>query len=126
MNISRSILKTISARSSLTKTGRGTEAFIGLLFENAGNERKEPEEKNSQQFRRDDVDDKRDVFETRDVDDESNIYETITVPHDEGESELSDVLSRDTVELRTAASDGNGNDIDSDISDVISRAQRDT
>ena len=76
---------------------------------------------NSQQFRRDDVDDERDVFETRDVDDESDAFETRTAPHDEGESELSVVLSRDTVELRTAASDGNRNDIDSDISDVISR-----
>ena len=116
---------------------RGIHRAPVVQVENAGNEQQEPEEEangsqenvhnaavransgNSQQFHRDDVDDVRDVFETRDVDDESNALDTRSASDDEGASDLSGVLSRDTVELRTATSDGNGND--SDISDVISR-----
>ena len=104
MNISRSILNTISARIALRKNER--ERYRGIhrdpVVQVENNEQQEPEEEangsqgdihneavraaseNSQQFRIDDVDDERDIFETRYVDDESDAYETRTAPHDEG------------------------------------------
>ena len=107
---------------------RGIHRAPVVQVENTGNDQREPEEEsngsqgnvhdesvrtasgNSQQSFRDDSDGVRDVHETRDV-----VIENRIAPDDEVES----VQSRNTVELRTATSDGNGNE--SDISDVIGR-----